>query len=249
MSFQSTTLLGVMLAVGLAVGAGCSSGDVGARAKSSNYDYDVLDAYLSDAKEQGGLSVNDERNFDATAGSKSLDRSAASESSKRPVPVGKFPKGKVFGEWVGKIDMAEAMENAQATGDPELAEMAREMGKAMAEMMSGMFSMSLDLHKNYTFDGLMVSMPIEGNWEQKGDRLILTPTKVMGKTEKEFKQMAKKTAEEMDESYQSDGEVKMTMTSDSFETLELSIAENGKALIAINALDSTDQDLVFRRKQ
>ena len=42
--------------------------------------------------------------------------------------------------------------------------------------------------------------------------------------------------------------MKMTMTGDSFEPLELRIAEGGKALIALNPKDSTDQELVFRRK-
>ena len=115
----------------------------------------------------------------------------------------------------------------------------------MAEVFSEMFAVSFNLHEDYTFEGTMAMMPVEGNWEQKGDRLFLTPTKVMGKTEKEFKKMAEKMAE----SFESGGGMEMKMTSDGFDTLELRIVENGNALIAINALDSDSQELVFRRKQ
>ena len=239
-----------MLAVGLAVGAGCSSGNAGAQSKNMDYDFEVLDTYMSDARDPVRRS-SEPLSLGRTASTKSLDRSSASKKSKRPVPRGKFPKGKVFGKWEASIDMAAAMNEsamemeASGQGDPQMAAMAAEMGRAMAEMMSSMFSMSLDLHKDYTFDGLLVGMTLEGNWKQTGDRLYLTPTKVMGKTEKELKKMA----ETMSEGYGSDGQMKMKITGDSFEPLELRITEGGKALIAINALDSTDQDLVFRRKK
>ncbi len=243
MSDHAKIGLGAIIVVGLMVGAGCSFG-TGHYSKSTEYDFEALDFYLSDAKKVVRRADDAPLSLGRTASTKPLARSSASGKSKRAVPVGKFPKGRVFGHWVGKIDMVEAMESAPATGDPEMAEMARKMGMAMAEMMSGLFSMSFDLHKNYTFEGLMVSMPIEGNWVQNGDRLILTPTKVMGLTQEEAKKMSPKMAK----SYQKNGELKMTMTGDTFEPMVLRIAERGRALIAINALDSTDQDLVFRRK-
>lgn len=206
MSDHARIGLGAIIVVGLMVGAGCSFG-TGNYSKSTKYDFEALDSYLSDAKDVVGRAGDEPLSLGRTASTKQLARSSASSKSKRAVPVGKFPKGRVFGHWVGKID-------------------------------------SLDLNKNYTFDGLMVSMPIEGNWVQNGDRLILTPTKVMGMTQEEAKKMSPKMAK----SYQKNGEMKMTMTGDTFETTVLRIAERGRALIAINALDSTDQDLVFRRK-
>ena len=246
MSVQGTIRFSVMLAVGLMVGAGCSSGSGVGQANSGPYDYEALDSYLSDAKDPTIRANRSPASSVKTVGSKSLDRSSTSRKSKRPVPRGKFPKGKVFGEWVGKIDMAASMNSAPPSGgDPETAAMAEELGRAMAEAMSDMFAMSLDLHKDYTFEGLLMVMPFEGNWKQKGDRLFLTPTKIMGFTEQEIKDMADRMAEGLESN---DG-MSMQMTSSDFKPMELRIAENGNALIAIDPDSSVDQELVFHRKK
>lgn len=233
------------------VGAGCSSGNSVGQANSGPYDYEALDSYLSDAKDPAVRANLSPTGSVKTVGTRSLDRSSTSRKSKSPVPRGNFPKGKVFGEWVGNIDMAAAMDDAAAESaangdvDPEFAALGEQMGKAMAEMMSSMFAMSLDLHKDYTFEGIMMVMPFEGNWKQQGDRLFLTPTKIMGLTEQDLKDMADKMAD----GFKSNDGMDMQMTSSDFKPMELRIAENGNALIAIDPDDASDQDLVFRRKQ
>lgn len=227
-----------MVAVSLVAGAGCSFGIVGSETASFEYDFEALDSYLSDAKDLSARVYETPSSLGETVSLKSK-----SGTSGKRVPPGKFPKGKVFGKWVGKIDMASAMDSAEpSNASPEL----QAMGKAMLAGMAEMFNMDLALNRDHTFKWDMIMMPIEGDWKQKGDRLFLTPTKVMGFTQDEMDKLAAKMAE----NNKSNGGVewKMDSSSSGFETLELRIAENGKALIALNPEDGTGQDLVFRRK-
>lgn len=210
MSNRSFLGLGGLLCTGLVAVAGCSSGDADAVTMKGKYDTAALDAYMSDASDDSPFTKSGFKPVVSKAGNDTGN--VQDHSNDANVVYDGF-----YGDWVAKIDMDESTDDSATDDsvDPAMAD----FGKAMVGAMSEMFAVTLSLNEDRTFEMVMVFMPIEGKWEQKGNSLFLTPDEIMG--------FAGEGSEDM-------------------ETMEFSIAEGGKALIAVDP--ETGDELVFRRK-
>jgi hypothetical protein len=109
--------------------------------------------------------------------------------------------------------------------------MAQEMADAFAQAMGAMMSFELTINEDHTFVLTMMGMPIEGPWTQNGDRLTLTPEKVMGMSPEDFEKKEGTSVNINDK-----------------EPLELQILPNGAGLKAIDPKGELGgQELVFKR--
>ena len=84
------------------------------------------------------------------------------------VAFGGCSKPSVVGKWTGELKMPASKDK----NDPAAA-----MGEAMAKAF--MSNLTLDLRQDNTFT-MQMMFPIDGNWKMDGDRVTLTPTKIMG---------------------------------------------------------------------
>ena len=212
--------LGGLVSVGLIALTGCSSFEVDA-ASVAEFDTAALDAYMSDAK----VDFKKPEMLVETSGERKSTVSGDYKFDHGHIEYASFA-----GEWVAKPEMTETGESLDS--DDPMAGFAEGMADAFSEMVS----MTLELKKDHTFEMVAMFFPIEGKWVQKGNSLILTPTKVMGQTEDEFKSMVAGNSQD---------DVKVS--TEGFENMELRIADNGEVLVAIDD-KSDDQPMVFRRK-
>lgn len=152
-----------------------SSSEVG-----RNYDFDALQAYLSDS----GPSV------------KPVVYQADGEPQSQtnaPIKYESF-----YGRWVAKMDLKEEMAKAKAeqpadpNADPEATKMGEEFAEAMAAAFAEMMTFQLDIEKDGTFKFAMMGMPMEGKWTQKGQALHLVPEKFLGLSADEFSKQSGK---------------------------------------------------------
>lgn len=233
MSNRSFIGLGGLLCIGFVAAAGCSPGSADATAQQGEFNTASLDAYMSDA-----IVVNSSPR--QRISSKKPKQTNATWSDDFDYDEGKLNYDGFEGAWVAKLAMDETDQSTDPSVSPEMAKMAETMMDAFSDMLS----MSLDLKKNHKFEMNVMMMPIEGHWELNGNSLFLTPESVMGFTEDEIE----KLADEMASSFKEEDGMSMEMTSDSFETLELRIAEHGKVLVAQDSNTSNSQPMVFRRK-
>lgn len=157
-------------------------------------------------------------------------------SNEEPTATASAEPGKYvsfYGRWQAKMDMKAEMEKERAkraaAGKPE-DEAAAKMGEAMMEAMGAMMQFELTINEDNTFTMIMMFIPMEGRWKQKGDSLWLYPDKVMGMSAEEF---AKQEG--------GSGNV-------SKEPLELKIAPDNSCLIAVDEKNGLGEgQLVFKR--
>jgi hypothetical protein len=193
----------------LAIGVGCNFNEDFAEASDYKIDKKALDIYMSDAP--------------VPTKPVSFDQAPQSNTENKGI----------YGHWVAQLDMGAEMDKEKAKrGAPKNEEerMAQEMGDAFAEAMGSMMSFDLTINEDKTFTLVMMFFPIEGHWVQNGDRIVLTPEKVMGMSAEDF---AKQEG---------------ASSSMNSEPLELQILPNGGGLKAIDPKGELGQEeLLFKR--
>ena len=122
---------------------------------------------------------------------------------------------KIVGKYKAQLTMPEGKKD-----DPSAP-----MAKGFAEALVG--SMSLEIKEGKAFTMTAMGFPIEGTWTLNGDKLTLTPTKVMG--------MDPKTASK-------------DSTSKSDEPMELTVSSDGKTLMPTKKAGPSDPDFRFVRE-
>lgn len=196
--------------------AGCSFNSELAEARDNKLDKSALDMYMVDRPVQFKDAV---------------------EQPAEPVVTNTAEPGKYvsfYGRWQAKIDMKAEMEAEKAKRAAEGKkedDPAAQMGEAMMEAMGSMMAFDLTINEDKTFSMVMMFFPIEGKWQQKGDRLYLYPEKVMGMSPEEFAKKEGGTVSKADK-----------------EPLVLKIAPDNSALIAVDGKDKLGKDeMVFTR--
>ncbi len=134
---------------------------------------------------------------------------------------------KVVGKWTGKVTMPETKKDDPAA--------------KMAEAFAGMMNMTLEVKKDKTFAMTAMIVPVEGTWAVSGDKLVCTPTKVMGMTIDEAKKMA-------DEQAKKQGAALGTKADEMNKPMEFVVSADGKTLTAKNTTGkATEGELIFKK--
>lgn len=230
-TFARLTLIS---AFGVLVLAGCSAQNGASGTMIRDYDLSSLESYMGDATQDAPA---------AKMQSTSFESNQTSQDESTQVYEG------IYGEWVTDMDLGseldEAMQESPGAGeksDEAMAEMGEQMARAMVEMMAAMFSMSLNIDEDGTFEMTAFYMPFEGSWVRDGDDIILTPETVMGFTADQQEEL-----KEAMEAQSEEGSNVTTSFNGDWEPMTLRVTEDGSALVVIKQKED-EMELVFRRK-
>lgn len=128
---------------------------------------------------------------------------------------------KVVGKWTGNMKMPEAKKDDPAA--------------AMAQAFGSMMKMDLELKKDKTFAMTAMIIPIEGTWAISGNKVIATPTKVMGMAIDEAKKLAADQAKKQGTALAAKQADEMN------KPMELTISPDGKTLTMKGTGATADQ--------
>ena len=169
------------------LGALCGCGFGLVSTVDHDYDFKALDSYMVDRDDVGLAYVKHAMSSSGASSSTSGSHAAASASRPRgKASTESWSAGDLAGEWIGTIGMSDDSASFESTGDPEADAMMRDMGEAMAGMLSSMMEIALSLNNDGTFSLVLVVIPVEGTWFVEGNRVVLEFETMMGMTQAEM---------------------------------------------------------------